>query len=153
MISVLNVIDHMGNAIGEEQVKSLQRLRERLATCLEASDVAGRAFSKEWGSLADQMARWDAKFADAKTILPGEDENRTEAIRKLWSERDSAEVPGPLRCARLSSVTVVIHSTGSIGLAGNSLRRLAEFCVLTRINCTSKPARRSNPRMNSSNTC
>lgn len=97
MISVLNVIDHMGNAIGEEQVKSLQRLRERLATCLEASDVAGRAFSKEWGSLADQMARWDAKFADAKTILPGEDENRTEAIRKLWSERDSAEVPGPLR--------------------------------------------------------
>ncbi len=97
LINVLNVIDYMKDAVGEERVTVLRRLRDRLATCMERSEVTGRAFSKEWGSLAEQMTRWDAKFANINTLLPGERDSRTEAIRELWVQRGVHEIPGPLR--------------------------------------------------------
>ena len=54
-ISILNVIEHMKTAIGKDRVSALQQMRERLARCLESSEQAGRAFSREWGVLADQL--------------------------------------------------------------------------------------------------
>lgn len=106
-ISILNVIDHMEPAIGRDRVGALQQLRDRLGRCMESSDRAGRAFSREWGTLPEQLGRWRPELGDA-TILPrAVSDPRTEAVREIWTRlrgRPDCEValqldqvPGPIR--------------------------------------------------------
>lgn len=105
-VNVLNVVDHMEPAIGADRVAELQRKRDRLAQCMEASARAGRDFSREWGSLADQMARWKPLLFEPIAILPGLDDPRPAIIAQEWSRivgfaEDPAvamaETPGPLK--------------------------------------------------------
>ena len=71
---MLKVIEHMEPAIGSERVALLVRMRDRLAQCMESAEKAGRAFSREWGSLADQLGRWDPSLREAGNMLHVEDD-------------------------------------------------------------------------------
>ncbi len=105
-VNVLNVVDHMDPAIGIYRVEELQRKRDRLAQCMEASAQAGGAFSREWGSLADQMVRWNSTLFDPAAILPGVDDPRQAVIAEMWSRINTevtdtaaavAQIPGALK--------------------------------------------------------
>jgi hypothetical protein len=106
-VSILNVIEHMKAAIGKDRVVALQHRRERLARCLESSERAGRAFSSEWGVLADQLARWDPGLIDVDVVSRTEVDPRTERVHEIWAglscdgEHQGSlalgEVPGPIR--------------------------------------------------------
>src|SRR5439155_25155967 len=84
-VSILNVIDHMETAIGNGRVAELQRMRGRLDRCMESSERAGRAFSREWGVLADQLARWDSHLNDVGIAPRKEIDPRTERVREVWA--------------------------------------------------------------------
>jgi hypothetical protein len=105
-VNVLNVVDHMGAAIGLDRVAELQQRRDRLAEYMESSANAGRDFSREWGSLSDQLARWDPVRFDATTTVPRTEDARQAVIAEIWGQLTGADavgasavdqVPGPLR--------------------------------------------------------
>jgi hypothetical protein len=106
-VSILNVVDHMEPAIGKDRVAALQRMRDRLATCMEASERAGRAFSREWGALPDQLAQGASHVSDIAVALGDEEDPRTEKVGELWATlaanvhmlaRPSlAQIPGLIR--------------------------------------------------------
>jgi len=106
-VSVLKVIEPMRDAIGPERVEVLVRLRDRLSTCMGASERIGKTFSREWGALAEQLARWDPRYADGATFIKGESDPRTTCIARLWAQLTAsntqeptgglAQVPGALR--------------------------------------------------------
>ena len=106
-IRVLNVIDHMTPAIGTERVDALQKLRGRMAQCMENSEHAGRAFSHEWGTLADQLAKWDPNLDLASLVHHPEADPRPDRLADIWKRLVNAsepgsdskidEVPGPIR--------------------------------------------------------
>lgn len=107
LLEVLATGDSMEPAIGADRVQSLQGRRGQLAEAMNASEEAGRAFSQEWGSLAEQIARLDPKFAATPGQLPAEEDPRTQEIDRQWGglrglsseERREAlqRVPGALR--------------------------------------------------------
>lgn len=106
-VSILNVVDYMESAIGRDRTAALQHMRERLARCMEASERAGRDFSREWGVLADQLARWDVRLGDVGVMPRTEADPRTEAIGAIWAKLSShgtkpaslslEQVAGPIR--------------------------------------------------------
>ena len=106
-ISVLNVVDHMGPAIGTDRVAVLQGMREKLAECMETSAKAGCCFSREWGDLPEQLARWEPQLGSAKVTAGKDVDPRTEKVQEIWSRLTSGEesiakfcldqVPGPIR--------------------------------------------------------
>ncbi|SPF46837.1 hypothetical protein SBA4_3580020 [Candidatus Sulfopaludibacter sp. SbA4] len=106
-VSILNVIDHMGKAIGKDRVVALQQMRERLARCMQLSELAGSAFSREWGVLGDQLARWDLRLSDAGVVPGSETDPRMERVREVWANLfgngsmppnlNLDQVPGPIR--------------------------------------------------------
>jgi hypothetical protein len=106
-VSILNVIDHMESAIGRDRIAALQRMRERLAKCMESSERAGRAFSREWGVLADQLGCWDSRLSDIGVVPRTETDPRTERVREVWTKLTGNgsvpaslnldQVPGPIR--------------------------------------------------------
>jgi len=74
LLEVLATGDSMEPAIGADRVESLRGRRNQLAEAMNASEEMGRAFSLEWGSLAEQMARLDPKFSATLGQQPtGED--------------------------------------------------------------------------------
>jgi hypothetical protein len=106
-ISILNVIEPMEKAIGKDRVAALRTLRERMGNCMEGSEHAGRAFSIEWGAVADQIGRWREDLSPVALVSRRDYDPRTEAINKIWSTlrvsmpREAATtidlVPGPIR--------------------------------------------------------
>ena len=106
-VRILNVIDHMGPAVGNGRVAGLQRMRGRLDRCMESSERAGRAFSREWGVLANQLARWDPRLDDVGIAPRKVSDPRMERVREVWERLsrngdllgtfDLDQVPGPIR--------------------------------------------------------
>ena len=102
-VSILNVIDHMETAIGKDRVAALQQMRERLARCMESSERAGRAFSREWGVLADQLARWDSLLSDVGVVPRTEIDPRTERVHEVWTKLSgNGNLPGSLNLDQVS---------------------------------------------------
>lgn len=107
LLEVLATGDSMERAIGTDRVESLQRRRDQLAEAMNASEEAGLAFSREWGELAEQIARLDPKFSATPGALPAVEDPRTQEIERQWAtlraassqERREAlqRVPGALR--------------------------------------------------------
>jgi hypothetical protein len=107
LLEVLATGDSMEPAIGADRVESIRARRDQLAEAMNASEEAGRAFSREWGALAEQMARLDSKFSATPGQLPAEEDLRTQEIERQWGglrgelgdERREAlqKVPGALR--------------------------------------------------------
>lgn len=105
LLEVLSVGDAMEPAIGADRIVRLRALNEKIQGATAASESAGFAFSREWGSLPEQFARVDPKYDANNGILPGMTDPRTEELARLWKEvgvskvgRDwSDQVPGPLR--------------------------------------------------------
>lgn len=107
LLEVLSVADAMETAIGRDRVQRLIRLREDIRKACEASERAGREFSREWGALPEQFARVDPRFDTANGILPGTSDPRTEEIARIWHllsacDRNRQEsvlhqIPGPWR--------------------------------------------------------
>jgi superfamily II DNA or RNA helicase len=105
-ISILNVIDHMESAIGKDRAAVLKRMRECLARCMELSERAGRAFSREWGALAEQLARWSPRLSEFDLTRDEQTDSRMESLSRIWGKLDGADltgswnidqVPGPVR--------------------------------------------------------
>jgi hypothetical protein len=107
LLEVLATGDSMEPAIGADRVESLRRRRDQLSAAMKASEDAGRAFSREWGALAEQIARLDPKFSATPGQLPAEEDPRTQEIERHWGamraasgeeQREALErVPGVLR--------------------------------------------------------
>ena len=107
LLEVLATGDSMEPAIGADRVESLRGRRNQLAVAMNASEEMGRAFSREWGSLAEQMARLDPKFSATPGQLPTGEDPRIQEIERQWGalrgvsgeERAKAlqRVPGALR--------------------------------------------------------
>ena len=107
LLEVLSVAEAMEPAIGSEQVLRLSGLRENIREATAASETAGFAFSREWGSLPEQFALIDPRFDASNGIMPGTSDPRTEELARLWAEITgsgasggtswSDRVPGPLR--------------------------------------------------------
>jgi hypothetical protein len=107
LLEVLSVGDAMTPAIGEERVGHLQSLRERIRQAMASSEVAGVAFSREWGALTEQFVRLDARFDPANCRLPGERDPRTGEIARWWdqltkdpesqSPNGRSQIPAPLK--------------------------------------------------------
>jgi hypothetical protein len=105
LLEVLSVGDAMEPAIGGDRIVRLQALREKIQEATAASETAGFAFSREWGSLPEQFARVDPRFDAGNGILPGTTDPRTEELARLWTDVGksgggngwSERVPGPLR--------------------------------------------------------
>lgn len=85
LLEVLATADSMEPAIGADRVESLRERRCRLAEAMNASEEAGRAFSREWGALAEQIARLDPRFTATPGQLPAEEDPRTREIEKHWT--------------------------------------------------------------------
>ena len=106
-ISILNVIDHMEPAIGKDRVAVLREMREQLDQCMESSAKVGRAFSREWGDLPEQLARWQPQLGEVDPAAQTQDDPRTEKVRETWTklldgeESNAAigmeQIPGPIR--------------------------------------------------------
>jgi hypothetical protein len=107
LLEVLATGDGMEPAIGADRVASLQSRRNQLAAAMSESEEAGQSFSREWGALAEQIARLSPNSSTTEPLLPAEEDARTQLIEKLWSElraasgrkREAAlqQVPGVLR--------------------------------------------------------
>ncbi len=105
LLEVLSVGDAMEPAIGADRIVRLRALREKIQEATAASETAGFAFSREWGSLPEQFARVDPRFDAGNGILPGTTDPRTEELARLWKDVGesgggygwSERVPGPLR--------------------------------------------------------
>ncbi len=107
LLEVLSVGDAMELAIGPERVARLQELRAKIKEATAASEAAGVAFSREWGSLPEQFASVDPRFDPGNGIVPGASDPRTDELARLWAEIGFAGeneqagwlhgIPGPLR--------------------------------------------------------
>src|SRR6266478_6412876 len=102
-INVLNVIDHMEGSLGRHRVEVLQSLRTRLAAKMLSSAEAGKAFSREWGALADQFSLVGPAYEPGELTFQDGNDPRTARLRDLWMKNDPAaglpgeDVPTPLR--------------------------------------------------------
>lgn len=107
LLEVLATGDSMKLAIGADRVDSLLKRRSQLADAMNASEEAGRAFSSEWGALAEQMTRLNPQFAATLGELPAEEDPRTLEVERHWTKLRAASreqrgpvlqsIPGPLR--------------------------------------------------------
>jgi hypothetical protein len=107
LLDVLSVADAMEPAIGSDRVLRLRGLREKIQEATAASEAAGVAFSREWGSLPEQFARVDPRFDAGNGLLPGTTDPRTDKLGRLWAEVNACgegsgtdwpeRIPGPLR--------------------------------------------------------
>jgi hypothetical protein len=107
LLEVLATADSMESAIGAERVELLRRRRGQLSEAMRASEEVGRSFSREWGALAEQMARLYPNLSTIEGRLPAEEDPRTQEIEKQWlvlrtgpaKKREDAlqSVPGALR--------------------------------------------------------
>jgi hypothetical protein len=107
LLEVLATTDFMEPAIGADRVTLLRQRREHLAEAMTASEEAGQSFSREWGTLAEQIARLNPTLSQAEGRLPAEEDSRTLEIGRLWcglrassgEQREYAlqKVPGALR--------------------------------------------------------
>lgn len=107
ILEVLSVGDAMEPVIGPDRVRYLRTLREKIREATAASEVAGVAFSREWGALPEQFARVDPRFDAGIGIIPGTTDPRTEELARLWTEAVAPQVdsetgwqdrvPAPLR--------------------------------------------------------
>jgi hypothetical protein len=107
LLEVLATGDSMEPAIGADRVEVLRERRSRLAEAMNASEEAGREFSREWGALAEQIARLDPRFTVTPGQLPAEEDPRTQEIEKRWADLRTASgaarqqalqnLPGALR--------------------------------------------------------
>jgi hypothetical protein len=107
LLEVLATTDSMEPAVGAERVESLRERRDRLAEAMNASEEAGRDFSREWGALTEQFARLDPRFSTLPGRLPAEEDLRTQEIERHWRVLRAAsregrkevlqEAPGALR--------------------------------------------------------
>ena len=84
LLEVLATGDSMEPAIGADRVEALQAKRRDLATAMKASEEAGIAFSREWGALAEQLARLDSRFSATPGRLQAEEDPRTLEIETHW---------------------------------------------------------------------
>jgi hypothetical protein len=104
---VLATGDSMEPAIGADRVASLRARRDLLVQALSNSEEAGRLFSREWGALAERIARRDQDASSTKSQLPVEEDLRTQEIERQWAalrglsghQREEAlqRIPGSLR--------------------------------------------------------
>lgn len=85
LLEVLATADSMEEAIGAEPINLLRERRRQLAEVMRVSEEAGRVFSREWGALAEQIARLDQRFVATPGNLPSEEDPRTLEIDKYWS--------------------------------------------------------------------
>jgi hypothetical protein len=108
LLEVLATTDSMEPAIGAERVELLRRRRDGLAQAMNVSEVAGRAFSQEWGALAEQIARLDAGFAPTPGRHLAEEDPRTQVIDRHWSRLRAAPA-APERQEALQSVPGAIR--------------------------------------------
>ncbi len=72
LLEVLGTADSMEPAIGAQQVELLRRRRGQLSEAMSASEEAGRSFSREWGALAEQMARLNPNLSATEGRLLAE---------------------------------------------------------------------------------
>ncbi len=84
LLEVLATGDSMKPAIGADRVEVLKAKRDRLAAAMNASEAAGRAFSREWGALAEQTARLDSRFSATPGQLQAGEDPRTLEIETHW---------------------------------------------------------------------
>ncbi len=84
ILEVLATADSMEPAVGTQRVQALRSLRDGLAEAMRASEEAGRAFSQEWGRLANQFVRLDGNSQVVISRLPGEEDPRTQEISRYW---------------------------------------------------------------------
>jgi hypothetical protein len=89
---VFGTADWMEGAIGAERVESLRVRCDRLAEAMNASEEAGRTFSREWGRLAENIAPLNPRFSSALCRVPAEEDPRTQEIERHWSELRAASV-------------------------------------------------------------
>ena len=75
----------MEPAIGAERVDLLRRTKGPACRAMNASEEAGRSFSRDWGALAEQIARLNRKFSATLGRLPAEEDPRTAEVEKQWS--------------------------------------------------------------------
>jgi hypothetical protein len=106
LLEVLSVGDAMEPAIGGDRVQFLSSFRMKIQEAAAASEAAGVAFSREWGSLPGQFAQVDPRFDVGNAIPPGTTDPRTDELARWWSEISSPandgtnwsdRIPGPLR--------------------------------------------------------
>jgi len=107
LLEVLATGDSMESAIGAERVAAFRGRRNKLAEAMSASEETGRSFSREWGALAEQIARLDRNLSTPESRLPAEEDPRTQEIQRRWSalralsgqEREEVlqRIPGALR--------------------------------------------------------
>lgn len=107
LLEVLATGDSMEPAIGADRVELLKKRCLKLAEGMNSSEKAGQSFSREWGVLAEQIARMDSTFSVTTGELFFEDDSRTREIERQWAmlrcesgnKRQEAlqNVPGPLR--------------------------------------------------------
>lgn len=105
LMAVLGISDSMERAIGHDAVKALSAMRERLSASMQKSEEAGRAFSKEWGALNEQLGKVDDRLAAVSSTAPFALELSTKTIDEYWKKvkpGDGAKealnsVPGALR--------------------------------------------------------
>ncbi len=107
LLEVLATGDSMEPAIGADRVESLRKRRGQMATAMIASEEAGRAFSQEWGALAEQIARWDQQFSAAPGALPAEEDRRTQEVDRQW--RSLRGIAGEQRQQALQTVPGAIR--------------------------------------------
>jgi hypothetical protein len=87
---ILSRADAMERTIGAERVAVLRGKRTNVLTAMEKSEEAGRAFSKLWGRLADDLrACGEDSSANAHLIADGI-EQLTQRVAEYWRDLDSA---------------------------------------------------------------
>jgi hypothetical protein len=107
LMEVLKVAECMRPAIGDERVRALVDMRDKLRTAAEDGEKTGKEFSREWAALPAQIVRMGSEFELVSSGLPLSEDPRTQKIAEFWatlhgrprSERESAlaNIPGPLR--------------------------------------------------------
>src|SRR5260370_40443467 len=89
-INVLNVSDDMEGSLGRHRVEVLQSLRARLATKMLSSAEAGKAFSREWGSLAEQFSLVGPAYETGQLTFQDGKYPRTARPRTPWMKKSPA---------------------------------------------------------------
>jgi hypothetical protein len=101
--NVLNVIEHMVGSLGRQRVEALQSLKTQLAADMRRAVDAGKAFSKEWGALADQFSRVDPVFGPGELTFEEGKDPRMVVLQRLWANNGTTadeareDIPVPLR--------------------------------------------------------
>src|ERR1019366_8544692 len=89
-INVLNMIDHMEGSLGRQRVEALQALKTQLWANMQRSAEAGKAFSKEWGALADQFSRVDPAYGLEQLTFQDGNDPRMARLGDVWMKNGPA---------------------------------------------------------------